>query len=638
MSNINTKNQTSAPATPQPTTEAISPNQIINQLNHLHFAGHEIQLHAQDGRLLSRGQIAECLDENSYRFKGEPDAELPEKLNIVINDGRWLTYVPISMQQQQFCISGEASRFSRRRSIRQPTANLQASISSAKQRLQGCVVDFSAEAIRIELQSDLREGQRFNSCLYRDQTLVYQGPGTVIRQQDGQLVMQPLPQPQQNHQQRMNRPKPSPAPTARFNHPFTGQTINLDLIDISPTGFAASLPQAHSLICINMILPELEIIFSEDIAIRCSAKVAYAAPSQGDEIQYGFNILDMDFEAYQKLAKLVAASQDVQAHILSKVDMESLWEFFFASRFIYPTKYKLLNRMTDQLKNSFDTLYNQANNIFTHIIYKKNSRIFGHISLIKAYPGVWMVQHLGALKDCGIHNGLKIIDQCANYLDGLYRLPSTGLDYLMFSYRPQNPFPDYFFGGACRYINDRSLCSLDLMRYHYCQASREKLPAGWQIEDYGPAEMQQLQKFYGQGLLLDALGLSDPYSDFEDREFWQCNLLREKRTYCLKQADQLKAVFIVDRSAPGANLSELLNCIKALVVDELPQEIFQTALGNLSRIYRQQKTPVLTYPSEYGAQDAPEKFYQLFLMKRAAGVSFNTFLKNEINPRLQQGN
>ena len=39
------------------------------------------------------------------------------------------------------------------------------------------------------------------------------------------------------------------------------------------------------------------------------------------------------------------------------------------------------------------------------------------------------------------------------------------MDYMMFYFRPENSFPDHFFGGFARHLNNPQACSLDLFSY-----------------------------------------------------------------------------------------------------------------------------------------------------------------------------
>ena len=118
-------------------------------------------------------------------------------------------------------------------------------------------------------------------------------------------------------------------------------------------------------------------------------------------------------------------------------------------------------------------------------------------------------------------------------------------------------------------------------------------------------------------LLVDALGLAEEDSGGESLEevYSRLGFLRTKTAYSLTHKGDLHAVLIVNQSDLGINLSELLNCIKILVItpEELPWNVLSTAIAQLTGIYDMERVPVLFYPSNYvEAKKVPyEKHYQL---------------------------
>ena len=77
--------------------------------------------------------------------------------------------------------------------------------------------------------------------------------------------------------------------------------------------------------------------------------------------------------------------------------------------------------------------------------------------------------------------------------------------------------------------------------------------------------------------------------------------LRKLKAYSLVHEYCLKAVLIVNESDVGVNLSELLNSIKALIVDpkNLPWETVSVAVAQLTGVYHLDSIPLLVYPSTY---------------------------------------
>ena len=152
-------------------------------------------------------------------------------------------------------------------------------------------------------------------------------------------------------------------------------------------------------------------------------------------------------------------------------------------------------------------------------------------------------------------------------------------------------------------------------------------------------DLPPLKDFYQRksgGLLLDALGIGMSYPDEEPLEeiYRRLGLIRQTRLYALRRGAELKAAFIVDKSDRGVNLSDLLNCIKVIVVDEtLPWEVMRSAVGLLSRVYTSEQIPVLTYPADYperAAGIAVERSYYLWIQDSRYAEQYVAYMKKQI--------
>ena len=340
----------------------------------------------------------------------------------------------------------------------------------------------------------------------------------------------------------------------------------------------------------------------------------------------------MDLQNFNRLMAVMSRAYDPNVNILGDIDMDALWNFFFESGFIYPAKYKQLSVHSARLRNIYQTLYRDGRNILASITYQNNNNIYGHISLVKAYEKVWLIHHLAAVSMYGRKTGLKVLEQIMNYMEAIFRYPSAGMDYFMFYFRPNNAFPEYFFGGANQYVNNPAATSIDTFSYlySYSTGTKEILPEGWYLEDSSAQDLAELEKVYAArsgGLMLKAFNLQAGRSD--DRavrdEYAALGLMRKKNVYSLKRQDELKAVLIVDQSDMGVNMSELLNCIKAVVIDEkVPWKILESAIRDAGRVYRKSKVPVLIYPNDYTAKNGVEveKDYRLLVINSEHGEQF----------------
>ncbi len=304
--------------------------------------------------------------------------------------------------------------------------------------------------------------------------------------------------------------------------------------------------------------------------------------------------------------------------------MEELWRFFFESGFIYPGKYLAIHPRKEEFKATYEKLYLGSPSIARHFIYQDKGEIFGHMSMIRFYPRSWIIHHHAASRSGYGSAGVEVLDQVGRFVNEFYHHPSAHIDYLLCYYREENRFPSRVFGGVARDIGDPKGSSVDTLSYLH-------LPEGAEAEgDFGifPARAEDLAaagRRYEEssgGLMLEALDLAaDPDGPEEGAlsdEFSRQGFRRERRVFCLERKGGIKALISLTLSDMGLNLSNLTNCVHAIVVDEagLDPSSLIAAIRSILRRYRAEDIPVLVYPSSYmGSSSIPmEKEYRLWTL------------------------
>ena len=192
-------------------------------------------------------------------------------------------------------------------------------------------------------------------------------------------------------------------------------------------------------------------------------------------------------------------------------------------------------------------------------------------------------------------------------------------------------------GDYTKYLNNPLGCSSDLFSYltYPILSKGTQLPEGWVLRESSPSDLWELDRFYrnhSRGLLLDVMSLGHKKLGNESLEeiYKRLGFIRKWKTYSLRHKGNLNAVLIVDQSDMGVNLSELLNCIKILIVDQenLPWEILSSAISNLTNVYHTEKVPILIYPTDYvESRNVPwEKQYQLWILDVRYGCKYIGYL------------
>jgi len=652
--------------------KTIKQKNLINLWNHHHFADSMVYVHLHHHQykedILVQAHPDPCCDGSMTCRWPEESRRIAENasiLNIILTDGLSVFLVPTRLQDVQkdhftIHLPDKGYILGQRRARRYLCRGIDAEVVQNGFWARGQLMDFSAWAFLVKVSPETTGSFRwFNAdCpatvhLYRDGQMIFSASCRCIRQTAGQEEREVVFAPTTTQMNRFLKKKLrnprvqiKPLPNITFDHPATKNKLQLDMHDLSTSGFAVYLSADEDVLMAGMIIPELTINYAGALKIHCKAQVLYRREDKKKNIRYGFVILDMDVVNYDRLSHIVMNVIDPATHIADEVDVDRLWEFLFESGFIYPKKYDLVQAHREPMKETYRRLYRDNPEIIVQVTYQRNGRIYGHASMVRSYKRTWMVHHLAAKPMNNKRPGLYILKQIIRYFDGLYRLPAAGMDYMMFYFRPENRFPDHFFGGFARHLNNPRACSLDLFSYLNYPTSgvRQPLPAGWSLEPFISSDSGELDRFYRNasgGLLLEVLRLDKEQKDNESLShlYARHGLTRHCESFSLKKNGMLKAVLIANRSDSGLSLSDFLNGIKILVNDAagLPWEVLSSAISQLAGLYTIDKIPLLVYPSTYlEAKGVPfEKQYNLWIMDVYYGREYGEYMMANTKLRLR---
>ena len=263
----------------------------------------------------------------------------------------------------------------------------------------------------------------------------------------------------------------------------------------------------------------------------------------------------------------------------------------------------------------------------------------GHISMIRLYEKAWLIHHHAARKGEMTRSGIHVLKQLMNFLHDGYRLPSSKMDYVVSYFRPNNRFPNRFFGDFAGALNNRNACSLDLFSYlsFPTVSLYNRLPDPWSLERCSAIDFLYLEQFYRHhygGLLLDAFSLNQEKRDTNtlEKDFERQGFYRKIEVYALKHHDELHAILIVNQSDLGINLSELTNSIQVLITNPegLSWNVLSMTIGRAAASYKKmRKVPVLVYPQDYlDLQGIDcERQYNLWILNVLYGEDFLNYVQ-----------
>lgn len=634
--------------------KVINKARLVNTLNYINFKDEEIILcfkHTKYATTLSirvktlpcKDDTLECLWNNgedilqkikSYEFR-----------NIIISDGKTMMIVKPDLKKIDedkiiFSLPDSGYELNLRRVKRYQCKGISAELIQNGIIFQGELLDFSAVSFGIKIY--LSSAQSFlwintdedvNIILKDENHIFYTGKCRITGYSGGHNIKNIILEPLGNNIPRFKkrnfrslRQKLLPPPNISFKHPLIGKFINLIAEDISCLGLSTEEYYESSVLLPGLIIPDLEIEFGNSFKINCLAQVVYKQIYENGTddliVKCGITFLDMDIQDQAKLSSMLHSAVNKKTFVCSRVDLNDLWNFFFETGFVYPQKYSHIYMNKEKFINVYEKLYNKHSNIARHFIYRDRGLLQGHISMLRVYEKTWLFHHHASNKS---HKaGLVVLDQISRFTHDFYCLNSSHLHFIISYFRPENRFPMRFFGGFTKYLDDPKGCSIDpLVYFDFPKSFEQWNTTGFIITKTTKDDLIELKGFYEHnsgGLLLAALDLEPDMIDFDNlsKEYEKAGFKRERYLFSLKKEGILKAIFMINITDVGLNLSNLTNCIHAIILDQedLPRQAFISSLSKLSKYFDQDKVSVLLYPVSYAEkQFIPyEKIYNLWAL------------------------
>jgi len=635
----------------------ISKKQLTDALNYINFQDGTILLifkHLKYNKMISinvRPQA--CIDDNldCYWMK---DGSVPILASyrfqyFLLSDGLKLVLVKavlksITKDGISFNLPETCHEVASRESRRYKCEGVKVEVVQDGVMYSGEPLDFSPVAFRVELF--LLPNQSFhwinpentlNVMFRNEQGILYSGECKIIGQAPNSkgriFVLEPIQKPisrLKSKEHRSLRQKLTPSPNVIFQHPLTKKMISLKVADLSSSGFSVEEDKDNSVFLLGMIIPDMEFDFVSRFRIKCKAQVIYRNVFKDmddigkSSIRCGFVILEIGIEDHTTLSAMLHQARDENSYICNKVDTDSLWNFLFETGFIYPKKYAAMGDRKNDLKENFEKLYNRDSDIARHFIYQEKGQIYGHMSMIRFYENSWLIHHHAAKTSSQKNAGLEVLKQIGHYVNDFHTQYPAHMNYIICYFRPENKFPRRVFGGFESSADDPKVCSIDSFAYFFLPDNPiiMEMPESWTLTETQPEDLFDLKSYYDHesgGLLLQALDLEPGTRSYElDKEYRKMGLKRERYLFSLKKDGNLKAIFMVNVSDIGLNLSDLTNCIHAFIIDpdELPKEVLNSGLSMLSRYYKDNEIPILLYPVSYATrQSVPySKVYNLWIL------------------------
>ncbi len=631
---------------------------LINKLNFLNFQDETILINLKHPNFNQTFSIQAIplpcsSDELTCRWANSP-ATPPHIIsyifeNLLINDGQKL----LSVEPEVIELTNHGAKFrlpefchevTTRKTRRYLSHGIQAQLMQNSSMFSGDLLDFSAVSFQVELTahapqtfqwinphasatlilSDGKEIIYSGECIILKQTSNQEKRRFVLRSENSQL---PRFKPKEF---RGTRQELVPSPNVTFKHPMIQKLVDLKVVNVSGNGVSVEEDENSTVLLAGMIIPELNINFANSFKITCKAQVVYRRDCKNESssgpVRCGLTILDMDPKDHVKLLGILHQAKNENTYICNHVDLNDLWKFFFESGFIYPKKYAYIQENKEKLKQTYEKLYTQSPNIARHFIYQDKGTILGHMAIVRFYENAWLIHHHAANSEGQKNAGLGVLNQIGRFINDSHSLNSVRMNFVCCYYRPENKFPNHVFGGVAKTIKDPKACSTDLFAYlHFNQEEHStwEINSPWTLSKTRPDDLAEFELFYEHesgGLLPNALDLEPGmiHADQISQEFHNIGLSKERHLFSLKREDKLNAIFIVNNTDLGLNMSELTNAIKVFVLEteNVKKDIFFQVISLLSKNFKKSEAPVLVFPHNYVKEQKieHEKNYNFWIL------------------------
>jgi hypothetical protein len=651
------------------TDQKISRQQLVNKLNYLNFQdktilinfkhkkfGHAFASQAKPRPCLGEEVICDWVDSSKIKSRLKTyDIE-----SILLKDRQWnlelrLELLEVNDAFVHFKIPEIYYQFISRRTLREPCRGVRAQMIQNSVIFEGALIDFCASEFSIKIRLEPPQTSQWinpdvpvNILLAREKETIFSGECKIVKEDsNGDTIAFLLEPASQNIQRfkskkfRSTREAITPEPIIRFTHPLTGNVHDFNVIDLSGSGFSVEETDHTRVLLPGMILPDVQMRFANSFKIKFKAQVIHCRKPDSTEtgvlLKYGLVLLDISTHDHLKMQSALLQLRNKNSYVCDELDVNSLWNFLFETGFIYPEKYTYIEKNSDNIKNTYEKIYLKSPSIARHFTYKNKGLIAGHLSMIRFYEDTWLIHHHAGRKSSAFNAGLIVLNQIGHFSNNSHSLYSNHMKYLICYFRPENKFPNRVFGGAARTINDEKKCDIKPFAYFHFNGGNnptEKefdISLNWSLKPSTSEDIEELEAFYSHnynGLMLKALNIESSKIEFNglSDEYKKLGLKRERHFFSLKNENSLVAIFMVNISNKGLNLSDLTSGVTAIILDSdnLSENSFKTALYMISAADNMRNFPVMVYPENYMTKHSVqyEKTYNLWMLDTQYGDNY----------------
>ena len=227
---------------------------------------------------------------------------------------------------------------------------------------------------------------------------------------------------------------------------------------------------------------------------------------------------------------------------VSKVSVDRVWHFLEESGFIYPQKRQTIN--FDAAKSTLEKLRTE-NEVFKGLVVTRGSTIYAHLSAVKVYDNVWMVQHMASrpYKREKVSHALMLNLALLEYFE-----QNSDIKWIRATYRHENKRVSRLYESMAAQVANPEL---SITKYLNCMRLANLPPEVSNPECQVRWEPDGIPTLDG-----------DTCSNELSRAYAKIGLERRQGHLGVYRSDRLVGYSVLDISPPGLNLSELTNAFR----------------------------------------------------------------------------
>jgi len=363
--------------------------------------------------------------------------------------------------------------------------------------------------------------------------------------------------------------------------------------DISPLGLSFDVKKTSAPIVPGTIFDEFFIQLPHQRGFEVSIRVTYVKILKDKKYIYriGAAFIRFSNEFLKAISQIKQRYLDKRFVDASFEDYESLWLFFFESKFIYRQKREQIQDYADKIRCTYFKVLKKSSPVIKQILFKEEDEIKGFIAALKIFDHAWMVQHLqGRITLDQTNSGTVVMQAMIDFFLEPEANKRVKTDFVTCFYRPENIFPSVVFGEATKRLGNSKICNT--RDYRFCLVNTNNMEEVFfsskiQVSECREADQSDLKKLeallVSQGefstLRIEGLNFENAVNLKISKDFLDMGLYRYRKVFMTSVLQEDAVVYAVcDFSSPGLNFSELTNVIKLFYSN--PQSELNSVLAN----------------------------------------------------------